>query len=589
MDVLIIVLVAVNLILTGILMFRNFAKPSAESPANNNNADEFAKNREELNKNFSAARMETMQYFASQQDQIKSAFSDFVKILNNLQLYLQQVNEKTSKELTETLQAYGDRNSLKINQLIQMLDEKIQQFKESTLEENRKSRQEQLDFQNKFQVGVNEQLTQNRDVVDQRLKEIQKVNTEKLSEFQQYLQQTDEKNSKQLTETLQAYGDKNTVKINQLIQMLDEKIQQFKDSTLEENRKSRQEQLDFQNKFQSGVNEQLTKNRDAVDLRLKEIQKVNTEKLDEMKKTVDDKLQESMEKHFNESFKLISERLEQVHKGLGEMQNLAVGVGDLRKVLTNVKVRGNIGEIQLATLLEQYLSPDQYEKNKSIVPNSTELVEFAIRLPGHKGEEPVFLPVDSKFPVEDYLRLTECYEQYASMSPEVKAAQRSFAQTVRKCASDIKEKYIYPPISTAFALMFVPSEGIYAEILRQPGLFESLQNDYQISVVGPSNLVAFLNSLQMGFKTLAIEKHSNDVWQILGAVKTEFSKFGAAMDATRKSLESVVKHVDKIGVRSRAVERKLRSVHELSDEDTVKYFPPEDSNLEETVENEELI
>lgn len=489
MDVLIIVLVAVNLILTGILMFRNFSKPSTELPANNN-ADEFAKNREELNKNFSTARMETMQYFASQQDQIKSAFSDFVEILNNLQLYLQQVNEKTSKELTETLQAYGDRNTLKINQLIQMLDEKIQQFK---------------------------------------------------------------------------------------------------DSTLEENRKSRQEQLDFQNKFQSGVNEQLTKNRDAVDLRLKEIQKVNTEKLDEMKKTVDDKLQESMEKHFNESFKLISERLEQVHKGLGEMQNLAVGVGDLRKVLTNVKVRGNIGEIQLATLLEQYLSPDQYEKNKSIVPNSTELVEFAIRLPGQKGEEPVFLPVDSKFPVEDYLRLTECYDQHASMSPEVKAAQKNFAQTVRKCASDIKTKYIYPPISTAFALMFVPSEGIYAEILRQPGLFESLQNDYQISVVGPSNLVAFLNSLQMGFKTLAIEKHSNDVWQILGAVKTEFSKFGAAMDATRKSLESVVKHVDKIGVRSRAVERKLRSVHELTEEDTVKYFPPEDSLIEEPAESEELL
>jgi DNA recombination protein RmuC len=308
-----------------------------------------------------------------------------------------------------------------------------------------------------------------------------------------------------------------------------------------------------------------------------------------MKKTVDDKLQESMEKHFNESFKLISERLEQVHKGLGEMQTLAVGVGDLRKALTNVKVRGNIGEIQLGTLLEQYLAPDQYEKNKSIVPQSTELVEFAIRLPGHKGEEPVFLPVDSKFPVEDYLRLTECYEQHASMSAEVKAAQKSFAQTVRKCASDIKEKYIYPPVSTAFALMFVPSEGIYAEILRQPGLFESLQNDYQISVVGPSNLVAFLNSLQMGFKTLAIEKHSNDVWQILGAVKTEFNKFGAAMDATRKSLESVVKHVDKIGVRSRAVERKLRSVHELTEEDSAKFFPADDFGTDDEKTEETLL
>ena len=489
MDILVVVLVAVNLILTGVLMFRIFAKPSTETPANQN-ADEFAKNREELNKNFSAARMETMQYFNTQQDVIKTAFADFMNSLKEFQQYLQQVNEKTSKELTETLQVYGDRNTLKINQLIQMLDEKIQQFK---------------------------------------------------------------------------------------------------DSTLEENRKSRQEQLDFQNKFQSGVNEQLAKNREIVDLRLKEIQEVNTKKLDEMKKTVDDKLQESMEKHFNESFKLISERLEQVHKGLGEMQNLAVGVGDLRKALTNVKVRGNIGEIQLGTLLEQYLAPDQYEKNKSIVPQSTDLVEFAIRLPGHKGEEPVFLPVDSKFPVEDYLRLTECYEQHASMSAEVKAAQKNFAQTVRKCASDIKEKYIYPPISTAFALMFVPSEGIYAEILRQPGLFESLQNDYQISVVGPSNLVAFLNSLQMGFKTLAIEKHSNDVWQILGAVKTEFNKFGAAMDATRKSLESVVKHVDKIGVRSRAVERKLRSVQELTEDESAKFFPVDDVVAEDDKAEETLL
>ena len=324
-------------------------------------------------------------------------------------------------------------------------------------------------------------------------------------------------------ELLQNYCARNEQKMQQISQQIDEKMLQLKNSMLEENRNSRKEQLDFQNAFQESVSQQLTKSREEVDSRLKDIQKMNVEKLDEMKKTVDDKLQESMDKHFNESFKLISDRLEQVHKGLGEMQNLAEGVGDLRKVLTNVKVRGNIGELQLGTLLEQYLSPEQYEKNKVIVPQSKELVEFAIRLPGQKGEEPVYLPIDSKFPVEDYQRLIESYENFGSMSQEVKTAQKSFAATVRKCANDIKTKYIYPPVSTGFALMFVPSEGIYAEILRQPGLFESLQNDYQISVVGPSNLVAFLNSLQMGFKTLAIEKHSNEVWQVLGAVKTEFS------------------------------------------------------------------
>ena len=496
MDIVIIIVLVINLALTVFLLFKKNSvdtKTDLEQLKNEFfrlNADEFSKNRDELNKNFSTARVETMQYFANQQELMKNSFGDFIKFLQEFQQSLQNVNEKTGKQLTETLQTYGDRNDLKIKELIQTLDEKIQQFKQAVLEENRNSRKEQLTFQNTFQENMNVQLVKNREIVD---------------------------------------------------------------------------------------------------LRLKEIQEVNTKKLDEMKKTVDDKLQESMEKHFNESFKLISERLEQVHKGLGEMQTLAVGVGDLRKALTNVKVRGNIGEIQLGTLLEQYLAPDQYEKNKSIVPQSSELVEFAIRLPGHKGEEPVYLPVDSKFPVEDYLRLTECYDQHASMSPEVKAAQKSFAQTVRKCASDIKEKYIYPPVSTAFALMFVPSEGIYAEILRQPGLFESLQNDYQISVVGPSNLVAFLNSLQMGFKTLAIEKHSNDVWQILGAVKSEFNKFGAAMDATRKSLESVVKHVDKIGVRSRAVERKLRSVHELTEEESAKFFPAEDFNTEDDKTEETLL
>jgi len=487
MTVFIIVLLVLDLVMTFYILFRSLSKDNGTDGEalgrqmgelfKSVTLEESARNREELNKNFSTSRMETVQYFTGQQELIKNFFNDFVQQSRTFQQDSRTMHEKLGKELSETLQKQGDRSDGKMQELTQLVDSKLQQIKTVLLEESRKSREEQLNFQNKFRENIDIQLIRNRE---------------------------------------------------------------------------------------------------EVSLRLKEIQESNTKKLDEMKKTVDEKLQESMEKHFNESFKLISERLEQVHKGLGEMQSLAVGVGDLRKALTNVKVRGNIGEIQLATLLEQYLSPEQYEKNKAIVPQSSEMVEFAIRLPGQRNEEPVFLPVDSKFPVEDYLRLTECYEQYTSMSPEVKNAQKSFAQTVRKCASDIKSKYIYPPVSTAFALMFVPSEGIYAEILRLPGLFESLQNDYQISVVGPSNLVAFLNSLQMGFKTLAIEKHSNDVWQILGAVKTEFNKFGSEMEATRKSLESVVNHVDKIGVRSRALGRKLRSVHELSEEDSAGFFPPEE-------------
>lgn len=366
-----------------------------------------------------------------------------------------------------------------------------------------------------------------------------------LQEFRETVRSAGENSAEKLSSALQNYGDRTDKKTGELIKTLEEKFRIFSETA-------------------AG---QFNSNRQLLDEKLKNIQEENRSKLDEMKKTVDEKLQSSMEKHFNESFKLISQRLEEVHKGLGEMQNLATGVGDLKKVLTNVKTRGNIGEIQLSNILEQYLVADQYAVNMATVPGSKEIVEFAIKLPGQDSENPVWLPVDSKFPVEDYQRLQEIYEQFPRLSPEVKRAQDAFAKTVKKSAMDIREKYIYPPNTTAFGLMFVPSEGIYAEILRIPGLFEKLQSEYQISVVGPSNLVAFLNSLQMGFKTLAIEKRSNEVWQILGAVKTEFGKFGDQMDVTRKSLESVVNHMEKIGTRSRVLERKLRDVQELSGED----------------------
>lgn len=399
---------------------------------------------------------------------------------------------------------------------------------------------------------LNENFSRNRMELQQNFNFQQEMVKSSFSDFMKFLQefrdavrQADETSAEKLAAALREYTDRNDKKSAELTRTLEEKIRIFEEST-------------------AG---QLVRNRELLDEKLKSIQDENRLKLDEMKKTVDEKLQSSMEKHFNESFKLISERLEEVHKGLGEMQSLATGVGDLKKVLTNVKTRGNIGEIQLSGILSQYLSPDQYVNNISTVPGSSELVEFAIKLPGQSGDAPVFLPIDSKFPVEDYQRLTEAYEQFSAMSPEVKKAQETFARTVKKCASDIKNKYIYPPDTTAFALMFVPSEGIYAEILRSPGLFEKLQNELQISVVGPSNLVAFLNSLQMGFKTLAIEKRSNEVWQILGAVKTEFNKFGSEMEATKKSLVSVVNHIDNIGVRSRALERKLRDIQELPGEE----------------------
>ena len=345
-------------------------------------------------------------------------------------------------------------------------------------------------------------------------------------------------------------------------------LTEFGQNLSEESRKNRQETLAMLERIQQSNNLRFAEIRETMDKKIQEIRDQNAEKLEEMRKTVDEKLQKSVQSHFQESFKLIGERLELVQKGLGEMQTLASGVGDLKKVLSNVKTRGNIGEIQLATILEQYLASDQYLTNVSTIPGKQDLVEFAIRLPGKKDDEPVLLPVDSKFPVEDYQRLIEAYEEFPKMSAELKKVQTAFESAVKKCAKTIREKYINPPLTTDFALMFVPSEGIYAEILRLPGLVEFLQNTHHISVVGPSNLVAFLNSLQMGFRTLAIEKRSHEVWTILSGVKTQFQKFGEEVDSTKKSLIAAMNHIEKLGTRSRALERELRDVHELPAENT---------------------
>ena len=298
--------------------------------------------------------------------------------------------------------------------------------------------------------------------------------------------------------------------------------------------------------------------RETIERRLKIIGDDNAKRLEEMRKTVDEKLQESVEKRFNESFKLISERLEQVHRGLGEMQTLASGVGDLKRVLTNVKTRGNLGEIQLGSILEQILSPEQYVKNASVRQGSQERVEFAICLPGYDNK-PLLLPIDSKFPIEDYQRLLDAYEANA----DIDSALRQFEASVKKNAKDIRDKYVNPPVTTDFAIMFVPTEGLYAEILRKNGLFELLQRDYKITVVGPTNTAAFLSSLQMGFRTLAIEKRSSEVWELLGAVKTEFGKFGEVLDRVKNKLDAASKEIDSAGVRSRAIERRLRGVEEL--------------------------
>jgi DNA recombination protein RmuC len=310
----------------------------------------------------------------------------------------------------------------------------------------------------------------------------------------------------------------------------------------------------------------LEKMRETIENKLKEIQTDNSLKLEQMRETVNEKLQETLNTRISESFKMVTDQLEQVYKGLGDMQKLAVGVGDLKRVLSNVKTRGILGEIQLGSILEQYLSPEQFVKNVIVKPGTKESVEFAIRLPGNENpEEPVLLAIDSKFPIEDYQRLLEIYENIADHTKEeIIKVEKAFDTSVLKSAKTIHQKYISPPLTTNFAIMFVPTEGLYAQILTRTGLFEMVQRDFNVTVVGPSNLVAFLSSLQMGFRTLAVQKRSNEVWQILGAVKTEFEGFEKVLEKAQNQIISASGNIEKlVGTRSRAIKRKLRNIQEL--------------------------
>lgn len=302
--------------------------------------------------------------------------------------------------------------------------------------------------------------------------------------------------------------------------------------------------------------------RQTLETRLRELQVDNGKRLEEMRRTVDEKLHATLEQRLGESFRLVSDRLDKVHQGLGEMQKLAVGVGDLKRVLTNVKTRGTWGEVQLGMLLEQVLTADQYGKNVETVPGSGERVEFAVRLPGQQeSERPVWLPIDAKFPKEQYERLVEAAE--IADAEGVAAAGKELERAVRQEARTIAAKYLSPPLTTDFAILFLPTEGLYAEVMRRPGLTDELQRTCRVSIAGPSTLSALLNSLQMGFRTLALQRRSSEVWQVLGAVKTEFGKFGEVLAATRNTLERAARNIEQAETRTRQMSRKLKSVEAL--------------------------
>jgi DNA recombination protein RmuC len=387
-------------------------------------------------------------------------------------------------------------------------------------------------------------------------------------------------NREELNRSISTFEGKVTNSISSFSEILNKELKSVQDRVYTSTRESREELSAslkaFEEKSSSKI-EALTKNtreglektRDAVEKKLADIQQGNEKKLDEMRQTVDEKLHKTLETRLGESFKLVSERLELVQKGLGEMQTLANDVGSIKNVLSNVKNKGVLGEYQLGAILEQVLTPAQYAQSVKIKEGSRENVEFAVKIPSKEDSNKIiWLPIDAKFPTADYELLLAAYEK--GEKETVVQAQKDLKAKIERFAKDIHEKYIDPPNTTEFAIMFLPFEGLYAEVLRIPGLFENIQNTQRVTITGPTTISAFLNSLQMGFRSLVVEKRTSEIWDLLGAVRTEFGKFGEVLQKTKEKLDSASKEIDKAETRSRAIERKLRDVQTLPEGETQK-------------------
>lgn len=398
----------------------------------------------------------------------------------------------------------------------------------------------------------------------------------------QQQQQSQERSERSLREqvqsTAQATRQELGVNFNQLQQALAAQLEQLRLAILQQAQAGRAEQAASLQRLTESNALRMGEIRATLEQKIAQLQADNAGKLEEMRKTVDEKLHATLEQRLGESFKQVSERLEKVHQGLGEMQQLAIGVGDLKRVLTNVKTRGTWGEVQLEMVLEQMLTPEQYAKNVETVPGSGERVEFAIKLPGKEDDKaPVWMPIDAKFPKEQYERLLDAAER--ADADGVAQAGKELERAIRTEAKTIAEKYLSPPLTTDFAILFLPTEGLYAEVMRRPGLADELQRTCRVSISGPSTLSALLNSLQMGFRTLVLEKRSSEVWQVLGAVKTEFGKFGDVLAATKTALERAAKNIDHAEVRTRQMTRKLKQVEALPAEAAQNLLGIEDDTI----------
>jgi DNA recombination protein RmuC len=475
-------------------------------------------NREELNKSISTFER-----------QVTSSISGFSEILNKeLSSVQDRVNTSTKEsreELVTSLKSFEEKSSAKTEALTKDTRNSLE-MNRTTVEKKLADIQEELNKSiSSFEKQVTSSISGFSEILNKELNSVQdRVNT------------STKESREELTASLKSFEEKSSAKIEAL-------TKDTKDG--------------------------LEMNRTTVEKKLADIQKENNEKLEQMRQTVDEKLHKTLETRLGESFKLVSERLELVQKGLGEMQNLAIGVGDLKKVLSNVKTKGVLGEYQLGSILEQILAPNQYEQNVQTKEGSRDNVEFAIKLPSKDdSNKPIWLPTDSKFPTADYEILISAYDN--GDTEILGRAKKELENKINKFAKDIHEKYIDPPNTTEFAIMFLPFEGLYAEVLRIPGILENIQNKFKITIAGPTTMSAILNSLQMGFRTLAVEKRTSEIWNILGAVRTEFGKFGDVLDATKKKLDQASDELAKTGTRTRQIEKKLQDVQTLPETEAQK-------------------
>ncbi len=469
-----------------------------------------------------------------------------ILLIVNIILTIEAGKKVSSNELAEIKLLIGTLTSNLKDTEKSLKDEFVNNRKENA--ENAAGLRTEIGNQlNTFIQTFSEQLSNLTKSNEEKLEAIRKTFEEKLVDFQKSIDTNSKDSRNELKESLETFKRE-----------LNDALKDYKE-------RLKEQFADFERiqKTQNVANsEKISELKLSLEKSVKTMQEGNEKKLEEMRKTVDEKLNETLEKRLGESFKQVSDRLEAVHKGLGEMQTLAVSVGDLKKVMSNVKSRGVLGEYQLQNIIEDLLTNEQYEKNVKTKVGSGAVVEFAIKMPhGNNLEKTLWLPIDSKFPKEDYEALVESYDK--GNVDKIDEYRKAFINGIKKNAKDIKEKYIDPPNTTEYGIMFLPYESLFGEVLRVPGLFEQLQRDYKITITGPTTLSALLNSLQMGFRTLAIEKRSSEVWDLLGAVKTEFGQFGDVLAKTKKKLIEATNVIDTSEVRTRAIERKLRNVQEL--------------------------